>query len=345
MKVALLTPTFFEFSGIDRVVERQAKDLILNGDTVAIFTFEATMEPPHNVRLEILGMPKNPFWQRVYRLFFPLDFIKAMKWVPKLKDFDIIYSHQYPMNWLACLSKRFYGKEYIYYDYGIALPETFSNFVERTYMKILAFLVRRTVRKADGAISISHYLHKQLKDETGLISTVVYPLIDEERFHSGLDGTIIRRKYNLTKEPIVLYVGRISPHKGVHLLIRAFNLLRQEIPNARLFIVGKHTFPGYSSALRKISDDSVVFADSVTDEELPLFYAACDVYATGTLWEGFDLPLAEAQACGKPVVAFDIGPHPEVVQSTDAGTLVSPEDITEMSGAIKKLLKKDSSWK
>jgi 1,2-diacylglycerol 3-alpha-glucosyltransferase len=101
-------------------------------------------------------------------------------------------------------------------------------------------------------------------------------------------------------------------------------------------IVGKHTFGAYSNRLRKMSGASVIFTGLVSDEELPYYYAACDVYATCTLWEGFDLPVAEAQACGKPVVAFDIGPHKEVIDSR--GCLVKLGDMKEFGKAVAAIL-------
>jgi len=339
MKIAHLTSTFSAFSGIDRVVEQQAKELSEQGNKVTIFALEADLKPPRNAELQVIGMPKSLFWQRIYRLFFPLDFVKALKWVPKLENYDIIYSHQYPMNWLAYLAKKFYSVKYIYYDYGIAPPWTFSNFIERTYIRMISFLANWTIKRADGAISISQYLQQQLKQKAGLVSEVVHPKIDTTRFHRGLDGSKIRDKYKLGANPIVLYVGRISPHKGVHLLIQAFNLVKREIPNAKLLIVGKHTFAGYSKKLRQMADDSVIFAGYVADEEIPYCYAACAIYATASLWEGFDLPLAEAQACGKPVVAFNIGPHPEVVIDSETGFLVVRENIIALSQAMIKVLK------
>jgi len=338
MKIALLTSTFYAYSGIDRVVERQAKAFALNGDSVTIFTLEADMKPPQHARLEILGMPKGLLWQRIYRLFFPLDFVKAIKWIPKLKSFDIVYSHQYPMNWLAYLAKRFYKVKYIYYNHGFAPTWTFSSFVERTYMKLVSTLANWTIKRASSAISVSQYLCQQLKKETGLDSEVIYNRIDTERFQKGMDGSKVRDKYKLGSAPVILYVGRISPHKGVHLLIEAFNLVKREIPNVELLIVGKHTFAGYSKKLRRMADDSVVFADYVPDEDVPLYYAACNVYATATLWEGFNLPLAEAQACGKPVVAFNLGPHPEVVRDGETGLLVAPGDVPELAKALLDVL-------
>lgn len=339
MKIALLTPTFCQFSGIDRVVEQQAKELSQQGKSVTIFALDADMKPPETVELRLLGMPRRLFWQRVYRLVFPLDFPKAIRRVPQLRSFEIIYSHQYPMNWLAYLAKRFYGVEFIYYNHGINYPELFPNVVERSYLRIFIALANWTIRRADAAVSVSRYLQQQLNKETGLDSEVVYNRVDTERFRSGVDGSKIRDKYKLGDASVILYVGRISPHKGVHLLIQTFSLVRQEVPTAKLLVVGKHTFPDYSRKLREMADDSVIFVGYAADEEVPYYYAACDAYATATLWEGFNLPLAEAQACGKPIVAFNLGPHPEVVEDGETGFLVPPRDTCALAEAMIKLLK------
>jgi glycosyltransferase involved in cell wall biosynthesis len=342
MKIAVLCPTFFNYSGIDKMAYQQASELSVNGDEVTIFTLQSAMQPPPNVNIKVIGMPGQFLRQKIYRLFFPLDIIKSNKWVPLLKGFDVIYSHQYPMNWLAYLAKERYGTKYIYYDYGYAPSSTFNGLMEKIYMKLITLPANWTIKKADGAISISKYLQRELKKDTGLTSEVSYCKIDTQRFHPGIDGSLIRARYNLVNIPMILFVGRISPHKGVHLLVDAFKIVRQRIPQARLVIVGKHSLESYSRKLSKMSNDSVIFAGDVTDDELPGYYAACDVYATATLWEGFDLPVAEAQACGKLVVAFNIGPHPEVIITGKSGKLVPVGDIVAMADSIVAFLRKTS---
>lgn len=339
IKIAHLTPTFSRFNGIDRVVEQQARDQVKAGNSVTIFALAADMDPPGNVQLRTLGMPGHLFWQRVYRLIFPMDIIKTLKWVTCLRHFDIVYAHQYPMTWLACLGRIFYGIHYVYYDYGFAPASMFSNFIERTYWRLFKTLSFCTAKGAVEAVTISVYLQQQLRKDTGLIGKVVYPQIDMQRFRNAGDGSLIREKYKIEDCPLVLYVGRIAPHKGIHLLISAFMAARQEIHNAQLIIVGKHTFSNYTKKLKRLADSSVIFTGDVSDEELSHYYAACDVYATATLWEGLNLPLVEAQAYGKPVVAFNLGPHPEVVQDGTTGFLVPPEDTAAMADAITKLLK------
>ncbi|MEK6854273.1 MAG: glycosyltransferase, partial [Nanoarchaeota archaeon] len=75
----------------------------------------------------------------------------------------------------------------------------------------------------------------------------------------------------------------------------------------------------------------------VADEELPAHYGACDVYVTCSMWEGFDIPIVEANACGKPAVAFRIGSHPEVLEK---GMLVEGGNVREFAAAVVKILRR-----
>ncbi len=339
MEIAILAPTFSQFSGIDRVVELQAEELIKKGDSVTIFTLKAGMGS--KAKIIEMSMPKCSFFSRVYRLLFFLDSFKIKKYCKMLKNYDVIISHQYPMNLIGSYAKKKYGIKYIYYNHGVANPKLFSNFIERVYMKIFRFLTNITAKKADEAISISRYLQRVLKKETCINSKVIYDKIDKKRFHEGVSGRKIREKYSLDDNPICLYVGRISPHKGVHLLLKAFDVVLKKIPDAKLLIVGKQTFNNYAKKLRRLAEGnpkSIIFTGFVPDEELPYYYAACDVYATASLWEGFNMPIVEAQACGKPVIAFDLGPHPEVVKK---GRLIKPKDVKGFADAILKILEKD----
>jgi glycosyltransferase involved in cell wall biosynthesis len=334
MKIALLTPTFSSFSGIDRVVELQSKDLIQKGNEVTIFTLKADMKVP-GVKIVVLGMPKNPAAERIYRLFFFLDRKKVKRGAKLLKPFDVAISHFYPMNVIAAYANKKYEVRYIYHNHGVAFPHLFRNPLERVYMKLFKYFTNRSIKRITSAVSISDFLRKELKRETGINSVIEYDHIDREKFHEGIDSRFVRNKFNLNDDPICLYVGRISPHKGIDLLIKAFNKVLKKIPNAKLIIVGKPTFDKYFKELKKIANENVIFAGFVPDEDLPYYYSSCDVYTTATLWEGFNMTVVEAQSCGKPVVAFDVGPHKEVVKN---GLLVKPKNIEKFTSSIISLL-------
>lgn len=336
MKVAILVPNFSEYSGDARVAEIQAEELVEKGNDVTVFALAANIKP-NKAKIFVMGMPRSLFWQRVYRLIYPLDLINTYKWIPELKDFDLIISHLYPMNWLAFLAKKKYGVKYTHWDHGIPYPELYPNLHERVYLKIFIFLTKYTVQNVDRAVSVSNAARIEFKKYTGIDSEVIYNHLDLTRFHEGIDGSELRKKYSLDNDPVILFVGRINPHKGVHLLIEAFKLIKKEIPNSKLIIVGKHTYDNYSEKLKKLSDSSVIFAGYVSDEELPFYYSICDLYATCSLWEFFDLPIVEAQTCGKHVVAFDIGSHAEVINKN--GILVEKENIQQFAKACINKLK------
>lgn len=336
MKIAILTPTFSYYSGIDRVVELQAQEYAKKHHQVTVFALEGTIKPK-NFNLEVLGMPKNSFLQRLYRLSFFLDIKKIKNTARKLKNYDMVISHFYPMNWIAYHAKKKYNIKYIYYNHGIGYSELFGNIFERIYMKLFAFFNILSLKNVDSVVSISKFMQSELKKEIGIDSKVVYNKIDKKRFRKGIDGAKIRKRLNLrNNEKLLLFVGRLSPHKNVHTLLKIFDLVNKKIQNSKLLIIGKPTFPKYYKKIKKIANNNVIFKEFVNDEELPYYYAASDLYVAASLWEGFNLPLVEAQACGKKVVAFDICSHPEIVKN---GILVKKDDMKGFANAIIKLLK------
>ena len=337
MKIAILTPTFHHYSGIDRVVELQAEDYAKKGNKVVVYALESSINPK-DYQVKVIGMPKSSFLQRIYRLLFFFDIAKIRKYSNELKGYDIVISHLYPMNWLAYFARKKSGIKYVYYNHGIGHAHLFNNLLERIYMSVFLKLSNLSLKNVDEAISVSRFLRKELKNESGIDSKVVYNRIDSKRFRKGIDGGKIRKLLRIGKNgKMLLFVGRISPHKNIHTLIKIFQTIKNKIPDARLVIVGKPTFGHYYSSLRKNANKDIIFQESVDDGELPHYYAACDVYATCSLWEGFDLPAAEAQACGKPVVAFDICSHPEIVKN---GILVEKDDLEGFAEAVIKLIQK-----
>ena len=338
MKIAILTPTFSHYSGIDRVVEMQAVEYAKKRHQVTVFALEATIKPK-GYKLEVLGMPKSLFLQRLYRLLFFLDFKKIKRAAEKLKNYDIVISHFYPMNWIAYYAKKKYNVKYTYHNHGIGYSYLFGNIFERLYMGLFVFFNRLSLKNVDSAVSISKFLQEELKKETGIGSKVVYDKIDNKRFRKGLDGNFIRKKLGIkNNEKLLFFIGRLSPHKNIHTLLKIFDIANEKMPNTKLLIIGKPTFPSYYKKLKDAACKNVIFKEFVDEAELPYYYAACDLYVTASLWEGFNLPAAEAQACGKKVVAFDVCSHPEVVKN---GLLIKKDDIWEFANDVIRLLKEN----
>lgn len=336
MKIAILAPTFSHYSGIDRVVEQQAADYAGKGNEVSVFAFEGNLKPK-GFRLEILGMPKSLFFQRLYRLLFFLDFGKISKTAKKLEGCDVVISHQYPMNLIASRAKRKYGVRYVYHNHGIGYSRLFGNPFERSYIKLFSYFTRMSLSNVDSAVSVSRFLQSELKKEAGIKSEVVYNKLDS-KYKKGISGKSIRKRLGIkSNEKLLFFIGRLSPHKNVHSLLKIFGIVNEEMPNTKLLIAGKPTFRKYYAELKSNANRNVIFKESISDRELPSYYAACDLYVTASLWEGFNLPAAEAQACGKRVVAFDVCSHPEIIKN---GILVKKNDLDGFADAVIRLLKK-----
>lgn len=337
MRIAYLSGTFSAFSGIERQVQYQAEAAVAAGHQVTVFAFEADMKPTGEYNLVLLGMPKNLLWQRIFRLFYPFFFWSVRQQVALLKGFDQVICHQYPLTVLGAMAKKRYGATYIYFDHGVPPDRIFSNLSERVYIWLFTRLMIPSVRQADRIVCISKYLQGEMKRLTGQDAELKYDEYNHQRFHLGVEHERIRQRYHLGTRPVILYIGRISPHKNLQDLIRAFRFIDPTL-QAALLIVGKRTFEGYGLQLDALATPDVIFAGYVPEEDIPSFYGAADVYATTTLWEGFDLPIVEARACGKPSVVYNIGPHPEIVQPDDV--LVPAHDVQAFARALETVIRR-----
>jgi len=343
--IAIFVSKFSKFEGAGFVAWQQAKDLLANGYNVTIFTFESDFDSFHDIKIVQLQpnpIKKNSIVSNFYRAFFSFNVFAILRLIFLLRDFDLVIVHQGNLAPLAYLCKRFWKTKVIFWNHHVGEPIfrlTPLDIARLFYTRIFSLIYWRLIKSFDLIVSVSHFSRKMLKEKTGLDSIVIYNKINLQKFKKGLDGTIIRKKHQIEKEPVILYVGRIAPHKGIHYLIEAFKLAKSFYPSAKLIIVGKSYHDKYFHKLKKIANASVIFAGAVDEKELPLYYAACDVYATCSLFEGFNLTLVEAQACGKPVVAFDIAPHREIVKN---GFLVEKGNINEFAKMLIHLMSQQS---
>lgn len=176
--------------------------------------------------------------------------------------------------------------------------------------------------------------------------------------------------HEATDSPTLLFVGRISPEKGVHVLLEAFRRVLAEIPGARLeLLAGDNAVPyeyvvaisedplvealarfyahpevPYSKHVRDAASAEVLervdFLGFLPQVEHPRVYARADVAVFPSVWnEPFGMVIVEAMASGVPVVATRGGGIPEFVDDGSSGLLVQRGDAGELADAILRLLK------
>ncbi|TCK20892.1 glycosyltransferase [Pseudonocardia endophytica] len=151
--------------------------------------------------------------------------------------------------------------------------------------------------------------------------------VDTDRF-APRPATAARLALGLPDAPLVLCLGRLTEQKGQDLLLRAWPQVRERVPDAQLVVVGDG--PRSDEWRAACTDPSVLWRGG-TGDPAP-WYAAADVVALPSRWEGMPLVALEALASGRPVAGFDVTGVREAVG--EAGAVVAPGDTDALAEAI-----------
>jgi glycosyltransferase involved in cell wall biosynthesis len=195
------------------------------------------------------------------------------------------------------------------------------------------------------AVADSAFNESELRT-LGYENTAVVPLlIDMHRKSDEADpglAAMLARQKESSGGADLLFVGKVSPHKAPHDLVKMLSVLRRLYdPAARLHLVGSPLGETYEPALRAFIaelglDDAVNFAGSVSGAELEAYLQAADVFVCASDHEGFCVPLAEAMGHGIPIVAYGVTAVPETVGS--AGLLLSDKAPLHFAAAVGRVL-------
>ena len=221
--------------------------------------------------------------------------------------------------------------------------QSFRGRIANYFMARLAKLELETAQNSTLIVTISNYSLEKMKqfykvDETKI--RIVPNGVDTEKFQplEGREG--VKRMFGLGDEPCVLFVGSLIPRKGLSFLVESARKIVKEKSDTKFLIVGE-------GPLRKQLDNSLKkanlsgnfkFLGNLKDDALQAVYNCADVFALPSIQEGQGIVLLEAQACGKPVVAFNIGGVNEAVRNGETGLLVKLGDTEQFANALLKLI-------
>jgi glycosyltransferase involved in cell wall biosynthesis len=304
----------------------------------------------HDVTLLVFGQPRDRSVQA------PLGM--NVRVVPAPNRWLTVAWHRLgvplPVEWLA-------GSADLYHASDFVLPPvrrarslltvhdlsfmTVPNCADTGLRNYLSRVVPGSVARATHVLADSASTRRDLINLLGVPGekvTVVYPGV-ETRFRPQQDPAAlaqIRQRYDLGQGPFILGVGTLEPRKNWPALIRAWTQLRQTsaLPHRLVIAGGKGWLVEgiFAAAQASPLRDDIVFTGFVDDADLPALYAAADIFAFPSRYEGFGIPVVEAMACGTPVVCADNSSLPEA--AGDAALLVPAGDETALAAAIQRLI-------
>ncbi len=336
MKIAQLSPYFYpHLGGVESHVLELSKQLIDMGHEVFVVTTRLentdkrdTVEGVPVIRVEPLT------------IFLSTPIVPGINQVLLEKDYDIIHSHSPPplMSFFGVRGAEKKDVPFVLtYHCDLEIPNIFGPLLVNLYQRTLGTY---TVSKADKIITTSSSYGATSKAVWYRDADIIPNAVDSERFHPSNEGEEVREELGLEDEKLITYVGRIVYHKGLEYFVQAAKHLRDR--NVKLLLIGTGDFREELEEIikRENIEDKVIFAGRVSNEKLPKYYAATDVFVLPSVsrLEAFGIVALEAMSSGVPVIVSDIPGVREVIVEGKHGLLAEPMNSKDLAGKIRTLL-------
>ncbi len=348
MRILHVTPSFYPawaYGGIPRCAYEVCRSLAAGGDEVTVWTTDAfdagrrcgpAEETVDGIFIRRFRNLHNGLaYHR--QLYLPLGILKA-PW-RDLRAFDVVHvhSHRHLLEALVGAAAVRRGIPYVFTGNGTVPP------IERYVLlkRLLDLLgADELLEQAAACVAVSqaevpHYV------SVGVAAQRVHVIPNGVRLDEFRDlpprGSF-RRAFGLGDGPLIVFVGKITPRKGVDVLLRALARLPAAV---RLVVAGNFMMP--EAPLRAIVEqlhlgDRVLFPGLLLGDDRNAAYVDADVVAYPSTDEIFGLVAAEALMCGSPVVVCDDSGCGEVVRAADGGRLVPYGDAAALAAALQALL-------
>lgn len=347
IKIAIISYYYgSSLSGVGIHVQNLAKYLTEIGCEVHIFcATEEEINYKHEGviihGIENIAMPikSKISKKRLEYDLFESEVIKAIIRENSRSSFDIIHS-QGALTKAAFLCKKILNIKWVHTFHAIESVRVKKLSKEEKEFSDLVTWIESTVNYCDGAIYVSNSLKKQSKNKYKIKNKLVIP--------NGVDLKIFKKSESKNKN--VLFVGRFSKEKGIHLMPEFIEeVMKIENSSFTLIAPYKSLEGELLSIYKKITKlekkykSRVQLITKIQDKEkIAEYYTKCQVYIQPSSYESFGLCIIEAMASAKPVVAFKVGGIPEVI--LDCGILVKTKEnfineVIELLNNEKKAIK------
>ena len=339
MRVAIdYTPAIRQQAGIGRIIRGQVQSLIEQNPGYDLCLFVAGPVTEADRQQAPLPLHATPLSERTmvrlwHRLSLPLPRVEWFTGGP----LDLFHATDFVLAPSTARRKLVTVHDLAFLFY----PEAAMPSLQR-YLNVV---VPRSVHRADHIVADSYHTARDLQEQWAIDAdkiTVVHGAVDHARFRPITDGkalTAVRERYQIGTAPFILGLSSLQPRKNFIRLIEAFALARQESALPHHLVIGGGKGWLYDAIFAKVQalglTESVLFPGFIADCDLPALYNAADLFAYPSLYEGFGLPVLEAQACGTPVLTADNSSLSEA--GGVAALYVQAEDVTSIAAGLLRL--------
>lgn len=340
----LARPGTRDSGGMNVYIRELSRQLCRRAHTMDIFTRRTDPDSPQVVEIDertrVIQVQTGPFGAEkgsLYRYLpqFRSGLIRFQE--EQGRAYDLIHSHYWLSAWVGQALKARWSVPHVIMFHTLGEAKNRAHLSEREPDYRIAG-ERLVAQGADRIICASEGERKVLIEDYGVspLRAVQVPCgVDTDHFRPRSRAAARRRLDLPADEPLVLYVGRIEPLKGIDILLRA--AAEMEGRFCLLVVGGDSKDSRRKSELRRLAEEigiteRVFFQDAVSHERLPLYYNAADICVVPSYYESFGLVALEAMACGVPVVASRVGGLLETVRDGETGYLVPwrcPEPFAE----------------
>ncbi len=337
LRVAIFSDTFEHTNGISTILRNLLNAWPKCSGSISLIISSASSDKSQGV---IAFKPFLTHHVEMYR-FFDLNapsFLEVLRHCKK-EDYDLIHAvTPGPVGYMGLLISRLLGKPFIgsYYTH---VPEYADILTEdRSLKSFLLRVVTFFYGKCDVILTPSAYTKGLLVSRYGLGMKrieIVPTGVDTEAFNPSHKDDSHWKKYGVDREKILLYVGRVSKEKNLHLLAEAYERIRAQYRSCRLAIVGDGP---YEEELKKVLWDGVIFTGCLKGRELSAAYASSYLLIFPSETDSFGCVVMEALASGIPAIVSNIGGPSEVVIHNYNGYIVRTDTLDSIVKAVLFLL-------
>ncbi|MCX6570933.1 MAG: glycosyltransferase family 4 protein [Candidatus Aminicenantes bacterium] len=283
------------------------------------------------------AIPKIFRWLDGYSYFIRI--VSLVRSLQKVRDFDILHAHQaFPDGYAAILLGKLFNKPVVTTVHG----DDINMLCQR---RVLRPMIAFGLTRAKKVIAVSQALRQKVIDLGVKPDRIICipNAANHSIFYLADKGTARESQCIPVHRAVVLFVGNLVFEKGVQHLLKAVELLQKGGRDVLLIVVGDGTYrPQLEGQTHDYGvQDSVQFVGWKERKDVARLMAACDVLCLPSYREGLPLVVTEAFACGRPVVATNVGGTPEIV-GPERGFMVPPGDSVSLADALARAL--DRTW-